>query len=442
MRKHYFIHLFSLLCLIAANASAQNIDTTTLNTLFKTIEHNDEGSGSVAVLKDGELIYQNAYGFADYTNQIKANPQTKFRIGSITKTFTASLIMAAIEEGKLTLDTKLSKFYPDFHQSEQITIANLLRHRSGLYNFTNAPEYALYMNQEKSKAEMLEIMRKNENTFEPGAKHEYSNTGYVLLTFILEDIYDIPFETLLKQRIIKPLDLERTSFEATINASNNEAYSYAKTTEWLKVPETNMTVPLGAGAISSTALATSQFFNALFNNEVVNEESLSQMTQMEDNYGFGLFKMPYNDRWLIGHTGGIDGFQSVTCYYPEDKLTITILCNAVSYSRNEILIAILSSYFDDPFEVPDFKDAITLTKPQIAPYAGVYKSDDFPLDITISVEENQLLAQATGQSAFPLSPVDESTFVFKAAGIKIVFNKEKETLTLNQAGRSFILYKQ
>jgi len=421
---------------------AQEINQDKLDNFFNAIEENDEGAGSVAIMKNGELVYQNTYGFIDYENDIKPTPNTKYRIGSITKTFTATLIMMAVEEGKLDLKEKLSTYYPDFEKSDSITVSHLLQHRSGLYNFTNSPFFATYMTQEKSKDEMLKILLSGESSFNPGQQHEYSNTGYVLLSFILEDIYGKSFATLLNEKIIEPLDLKRTSFENTIDSTDNEAFSYAKTTEWVKAPVTHMSITLGAGGISSTAVETSKFFEALFSGNLVSEESLDLMTSMTDNYGYGLFRMPYNNQWLIGHTGGIDGFQSVSCYNQADKLSVTVLCNAVSYSRNDILLGLLNSYYNNPYEIPDFKATVSLSEDKLAPYVGLYTSESFPLDIDIKLINGSLQAQATGQSAFPLNPIDEKTFVFKPAGIKMSFDSEKNELNLEQAGRSFILTKE
>jgi len=438
-----YLSILAISCLLnLCQLNAQQLDSAKLNVFFDAIEINDEGSGSVCVMLDGKPIYKRAYGSKDYENDIAPDEQTQYRIGSITKTFTASLIMMAVEEQKLTLDTRLSDFYPQFDKSDSITISHLLRHRSGLYNFTNSPGYALYMAQKKTKAEMLEIMEAGENQFSPGTAHEYSNTGYVLLSFILEDIYDKSYKDLLYTRIFNPLGLRRTVFENQINADENEAFSYYKTTEWSKAPIANMSIPMGAGGISSTAAETSQFFHALFSEELVSANSLEKMTSMVDNYGFGIFEIPFYDKTLLGHTGGIDAFQAVSVYDMKEKLSVTVLCNAVSYARNDILIALLSAYYGRAYEIPDFKAVLVLTKDQMRPYEGTYKSDTFPLAIDVKLNNEVLEAQATGQSAFPLTAIDETTFEFKPAGIKMIFNKEVKTLTLNQAGREFVLLKE
>jgi CubicO group peptidase (beta-lactamase class C family) len=437
------VKIVLLLTLFSAQfLNAQEINRDKLDKFFSAIEENNEGSGSVAIMKDDKLLYQNTYGFKNYEDSLRPTVNTQFRIGSITKTFTATLIMMAVEEGKLELNNKLSTYYPDFENSDSITITHLLQHRSGLYNFTNSPFFATYMTQEKTKEEMLTILQSGETQFQPGEKYEYSNTGYVLLSFILEDVYNQPFEELLNEKIIEPLNLERTAFEKTINIDDNEALSYIKTTEWIKAPVTNMSITMGAGAISSTAVETCKFFEYLFSGKLVSENSLAKMTAMTDNYGYGLFSMPYNNDFVIGHTGGIDGFQAVSCYNPDDGLSVTVLCNAVSFSRNDILLALLNAYYNKPYEIPDFKATVNVPEETLKAYVGLYTSESFPLDIEIKLVEGLLQAQATGQSAFPLTATDDSTFVFKPAGIKMIFDSPKNELKLEQAGRAFTLTKE
>lgn len=423
--------------------SAQDYDKSKADSLFQSIEDNDEGMGSVAVLKDGELLYQRAYGFANLDSQQKNNPNTLFRIGSISKTYTATLIMKAVEEGLLKLDDKLEKFYPDFQNASEISISQLLQHRSGIYNFTNSPFYVQYMTESKSKSELLEILLSTENSFEPGEKFEYSNTGYVLLSYILEDIYEEPYGDILNQKIVSPLNLDKTYFGEAIDSTSNEAFSYFRTGKWEMSPETYLSIPMGAGGITATAEDVALFYEALFNGDLLKESSFEKMKKLKDGFGYGLFEMPYYDEKILGHTGGIDGFQSVAVHFGKENLTAVVLCNAVSYRRNEILLGVLSAYFGNQFEIPDFKPKVVVHRADMIGFEGAYSTENFPLKITISVSENnQLMAQATGQSAFPLTAIDRYNYKFDPAGIKIIFDAENPQLTLEQNGRKFILQKE
>ena len=413
---------------------AQNFNKSRIDSLLLKLEVKDEGMGSITVLEQGQVLYSKGYGYANLAEKRKNNSETVFRIGSISKTFTASLVLFAVEEGKLNLDDRLNEFYPAFENAENITISHLLQHRSGLYNFTNSPDYLNYMSDEIEKQELLTILQKGGSSFEAGIKFEYSNTGYVLLSYILEDLYDKSFEKLLEDKIVKPLGLKQTYFGKEIATAENEALSYYKAAEWIQSPETNLSIPMGAGGISSTPTEIAKFFEALFNGKLVNEDSFEKMTELNESFGMGLFSMPYHDREILGHTGGIDGFQTVTVHFEEEHMTAVIFCNAVSYRRNDILLAVLAAYFDKEFEIPTFEPVLKLSASDMLPFEGIFASSTFPMKITVSIQGEQLMGQATGQSAFPLTPLTENSFEFKAAGVKITFNDGGESMILEQAG--------
>jgi CubicO group peptidase (beta-lactamase class C family) len=248
---------------------------------------------------------------------------------------------------------------------------------------------------------------------------------------------------ILKEKILSPLELEQTYFGKAINQSANESVSYIRTAQWEISAETNMMIPMGAGGITATAKDVALFYEALFNGEILEESSFEKMKEIKDGFGYGLFEMPYYDEKILGHTGGIDGFQSVAVHFESEDLTVALLCNAVSYRRNDILLGLLAAYFGKEFEIPDFKPNIVLKREELTGFEGVYSSDSFPLKITISISDNnQLMAQATGQSAFPLTPIDQYNFKFDPAGVKIIFDSEYSQLTLEQGGMKFNLKKE
>ncbi|BBO28418.1 hypothetical protein AltI4_28060 [Alteromonas sp. I4] len=180
--------LLSSLLLFIVTTSACAFDRAKLDAYLATIDANDKAMLSLAITKDGKPVYQRAIGFADIASQKKANPDTLYRIGSITKVFTSVMIFQLIDEGKLSLTTPLAQFYPDVKNASDITIAMLLSHRSGLHNFTNVPDYVEYMTQPKTKQDMLSIIETMDSDFPPGSQASYSNSGYVLLGYILEDV--------------------------------------------------------------------------------------------------------------------------------------------------------------------------------------------------------------------------------------------------------------
>jgi len=439
MKKNILI-LFIFTISIQAGLS-QTVDTLKLNNYFKSLDSNNKFMGSVALMKNGKIIYKNQIGYSDIETQKKQNENTKYRIGSISKTFTSVLVFKAIEEGKLDLDKTINSYFPNIKNSNSITISNLLNHRSGIHNFTDDKEYLEYNTKPKDEIEMLSIIAKSDSDFEPNSKSEYSNSNYVLLSYILEKTYNKTFSEILTDKIVNPIKLNNTSFGGKINLENNESNSYSYNGKWKKQTETDMSIPLGAGGIISTPSDLLKFSEALFNCKIISKNSLSQMEKLKDNYGMGLFKMPFYDKYSFGHTGGIDGFSSVFGYFPKENSAFALTSNGTNYDNNEISIALLSVLFNKPFEVPSFKN-YELTPKDLDKYLGIYSSPSFPLKITITKLENILFAQATGQSAFNLDAIEKDKFEFKQAGIILEFDSNNRQMTLKQGGGIFKLTKE
>ena len=198
-----------------------------------------------------------------------------------------------------------------------------------------------------------------------------------------------------------------------------------------------MSIPLGAGAIVSNTADLLSFIESLFDGKIISAGNLQKMKTIRDGFGRGIFSVPFHDKTGFGHTGGIDGFQSVLYYFPKEKVGIIVLSNASSYSLNELVVAGLSACFNVPFEIPSFK-TITLESENLDPFLGEYSSKDIPLKITITKEGSTLIAKATGQSAFPLEAISKNTFEFRAAGIVLEFNSEQKQMILQQGGGKFI----
>ena len=434
------VALLSIL-FVFASAEAQDLNTQKLDSLFDLVEKYDKMMGSVAISKNGENIYTRSIGYADVENKKKANENTKYRIGSITKTFTATIILQLIDEEKLTLNTTLDEFYPEVVNSSEITIQQLLNHHSGLFNFTSSENYLNINSNKFSKEELLALIKENGKVFEPGEKGEYSNTNYLLLTFIAEDIENQTFDAIVKKRIIKPLKLKNTQVGKVINSKKNEAYSYSrKMGTWKKERETHMSVPLGAGNIISTPTDIAKFYTALLDGKLLSAGSLLNMKIFEDSYGLGLFQLPYNEHRGYGHTGGIDGFSSMAGYFPSEKMAFVLTSNGSSINLNDIALVVLATYFNNPFELPTYEKEIIVNNNTLNLYEGVYTSDSFPLDITIRNEEGALTAQATGQSSFPLTPTSQNVFIFKPGGITVTF--KDHTLSLEQGEMVYEFAKQ
>jgi D-alanyl-D-alanine carboxypeptidase len=443
-----------LLFICIFNVSAQSFDTAKLDKYLAALDENEKAMFSLAVVEDGKPVYENSIGYADLATKKEANKHTQYRIGSITKVFTSVMIFQLIEEGKLSLDTTLAGFYPNIRNADKITISMLLSHRSGIHNFTNKPEFSQYMTSPKSKGEMIEIIEALESDFKPGSQTRYSNSGYLLLGFIIEDITKATYAHQLKQRITMPLNLTRTIYGGAIDVKRNQANSYKPISSgWAPASLSDMSIPHGAVAIVSTPTEVATFLSALFSDKLVSAESLSKMKEINQGLGRGLFQFPFYDKKAYGHNGTIDGFNSVVAYFADDNVAFGLTANGLNYSLNDINIAVLSIYYGLDYKIPDFSASpVELTKEDLAKYEGVFASKELPLKITLKVKSGSLTAQATGQKAFNLTPYSELEFRFSLAGIVLMFESggnegdssdiDYTTFELQQGGGKYVFTRE
>jgi len=440
--KNTIFRAILLIALSFGTVYAQNFDKPKLDRLLDTLAHKEKAMGSLTLSKNGKVIYSRAIGYSSISENGKkpSTTLTKYRIGSISKMFTTTMIFQLVEEGKLKLATTLDTWFPTIPNANKITIGNLLNHRSGIHNFTNDPDYQTYMTQPKTQAEMIAIIAKNAADFQPNEKAAYSNSNFVILGFIIEKITKQPYAVNLKQRITSKIGLANTYYGGKTNVENNECYSFQYVGSWKQMPETDMSIPGGAGAVVSTPTDLTKFIEALFSLKLVSQNSLDQMKTITEGFGMGMFQIPFYTKKAYGHNGGIDGFGSNLAYFPEDSLSIAYCTNGVVFPMNDILIGVLSICFGREYSIPTF-NSVALNPEELDKYPGIYSSTQLPLKITITKNNAILIAQATGQSSFPLEATEKDKFKFDAAGVVLEFNTVKNEMTLKQGGGVFIFTK-
>ena len=431
--RSFFSFLFVL---FSATSFAQEQKFLTLDSLFQILDLNNRFMGSLSISENGKVTYSKTIGKADLASGKSSDKLTKYRIGSISKMFTACLIFQAIEENKLSLKQNINRFFPKITSAKEISIGNLLNHRSGIHNYTNDTSYFNYYTTLKSQKEMLEIIQASGSDFKSNSKAEYSNSNYILLSFILEKIYKKSYEELLDIKIIQPQGLKNTYFGKKLELEKNECASYRFSGKWELEKETNSSVSLGAGGIVSTTEDLLFFISNLFAGKIINTASLEQMTKLEDGYGMGIFPVPFYDKKGFGHTGGIDGFSSFLYIFPEEKISIALTSNGSRFNNNDIAIAALSDCFDKPFTLPSFY-AVELTSADLDKYLGSYANPEIPIKISITKDYLSLIAQATGQPSFTLELIGKDSFEFSPAGVEIQFIPQKNLLILKQGGGEF-----
>lgn len=430
----------SLVVLFSSTFYAQEADFKKLDQYFDLLEKNNRFMGSVSLAKNGKIIYERNIGYADVENKIKSDLNTKYRIGSISKTFTAVLVLKAIEEKKLSLSQTLDKFFPQIKNSEKISISDLLYHRSGINNFTDRQDYLNWNTFAKSEKEMLDIIIKGGIDFQPNTKSEYSNSNYLLLSYILEKVYNEKFSNLLNDKIVKVLKLKNTYLGTRIRTNFQEAYSYKFVQQFELEQETDMSIPIGAGAVVSNPKDLTIFAEGLFNGKLISKKSLKLMKTVNGSFGMGLFVLPFYDKLGYGHTGGIDGFSSIFGYFEKDKIAYALNSNGTRMNNNDISIAVLSAAYGKSFDLPSF-ESIQLTSEDLDVYLGEYSSAAIPINIKITKSGNSLIAQGSGQPSITLESSSKHTFRFDQADLLMVFDPEKNEMTLKQAGGVFLFKK-
>lgn len=445
MKINQIYSLGIVACMLTLTACSQKpadekFDAVRLDEFLSFLAENDKAMGSLSITQDGKEVYQKAIGYATVEDGTPASPNTRYRIGSITKVLTATLTMKLVESGKLTLETTLDQYYPAVKNADQITIEMLLRHRSGVFSITEATDYTSWMEQPITRAELLDKIYGYESAFEPGSKAAYSNSNYILLTFILQDIYEKPYDQILQEELFEPLSLKNISHGTFIESTDARSYTWQG--GWEPATDTHPSVPLGAGGVSGNALAINTFLRALIEGEILSTETVNQMKQLKDGFGIGLFQVPFYDKRAFGHTGGIDGFQSNAFYFPEEKVGVTYLSNGVVMPINDLLIGVLSIYFGVPYTFPEFTPALEVSASDLDAYLGIYSSPDFPLKVTITKDGNTLIGQATGQPSFPLEAYETHKFRFDQAGLKLIFTPVDSTMVLQQGGGEFVLKRE
>ncbi|MDT9599935.1 serine hydrolase domain-containing protein [Sphingosinicella rhizophila] len=310
----------------------------------------------VAVYKDGSPLLVKGYGSADLEMSVPVTNDSVFRIGSVTKQFTAVALLQLQEAGKLSIDDTLSKYYPNYPRGGDITIRQMLNHTSGLYNYTSQEDYmkadAMVHRSTEEYVDYFSKMKKTQD-FEPGTSWMYSNTAYYILGAIVEKVEGKPLGAVFQERFFGPLGMTRTAIddENDIVAGRVEGYAADGPGKFKNATFISMTAPGGGGAMRSTASDLARWNAALFGGKLLKPASFAAMTapgKLKDGqnsgiaiaklagmgmpaveYGFGLMTQTVDGHAKVAHGGGINGFNAQLAEYPKDRLTVAVLSNTI-----------------------------------------------------------------------------------------------------------------
>jgi CubicO group peptidase (beta-lactamase class C family) len=396
--------------------------------------------GSLILTKDGEAMYSRAFGYS----QIKGGErkplttETKFRIASITKMYTAVMIFQLIEEGKLRPTDTLDKFFPQIPNAAKITIGHMLTHRSGIHDMEADGTWG---KQARTKEEVLARIAQGQPDFEPDAMHRYSNAGYVLLGYIVEKVDGKSYQEALKARITSRIGLKDTFLgTGNLDPAKNEALSYRYAGGWREAAELDFSVPGGAGAIVSTPADMAKFIQALFDGKLVSAGSLQQMRTMREAEGMGMEEFSFGGKTLYGHTGGTGSSGAWLAYLPEEKLAFAYTTNAKIYPVRDIVSGVFDIYWNRPFQVPTF-EAFAVSAEVLDRYVGTYSIAGAPAKLTISRQGTTLYFQPPGQSAVPIEATAEDKFKIEPF-VVFEFDATKGEMTIIRAGQKRVFVKE
>jgi CubicO group peptidase (beta-lactamase class C family) len=424
---------------------AQSPDKAKLDQFFDRLAEKNKAMGSLTIAKDGKVVYTRAIGYSQI-NGTEKKPLTeanRFRIGSITKMFTAAMILQLVEEGKLKLTDTLDKFFPQVPNAKKITIAQILAHRSGIHDSILDPNLRPASGKSAvTKDELLTIISKGAPDFEPDAKHRYSNSGYLLLGIIIEKLTGKSYGEALRERITSRIGLNDT-YTATgnIDVNKNESLTYFYLGgDWKQVPETHPSILFSAGSIVSTPSDLAKFIQALFDLKLISQESLAAMKTIRDGDGLGMEPFTFAGKTFYGHTGGGDNYGAWLAYLPEEKLAVAYTTNAKVYPVRDIVSGVVDIYYNKPFTIPAL-ESIAVSPEVLDKYVGVYSSPEAPVKFTITRNGATLFFQPPGQSAVPLEATAQDKFQIEGA-VVIEFDAAKNQMIIKRRGGERVFTKE
>ena len=303
--------------------------------------------GATLVARRGVVLTDRAYGFANAEWDVPSTTATKFRIGSMSKQFTAVALLLLEEQGKLSVDDPLSKYLPDIPAAwAPITLHQLLTHSSGIPDIVLFPEFPSLRPLPTTLEMTFARLKDKPLDFAPGAKFQYSNSGYIVLALVIQRLTGQPYESVLQERVLDRVGLRDTGNDANRMLLRQRASGYVALTPIPQTPPgtpppvpttsasirnadfVDMSVPVGAGALFTTTGDLLRWEQALFGGAILTSTSVTKMTTAyPGNYGYGLFIGQYDGLRQIGHGGSINGFLSSMTYFPDLDVVVVVLSN-------------------------------------------------------------------------------------------------------------------
>ena len=379
------------------------------------INENQLVGASVGVMRHNEVIFARGYGYADLDNKVEATEHTVYQVGSITKQFTALAIMVLVEQGKVNLNDIMLDYLPNYPQRDhKVTIDQLLNHTSGIKSYTDIEKFWEISERDLSREEIVDLFSSEPVEFSPGENYQYNNSGYYLLGLIIENVSGMRYADFLKANVWQPLEMFDTHYLGKNKNVENLATGYDhKDNEFVLARPLGMDNPFSGGSLGSSVLDLLKWQTALNENQLISRQSYNKMIEpglltggKHTTYGYGFFMSNLNGHRKIEHGGTINGFRAQLSYYPDDGLTVTVLCNHNSAPQAQLESQISRLMLG----IPETRiQEIHLSESERQLYTGNYKwcSTMAPVPFPVSVAEGTLRV-----SGRPLRAIGNHTFVF------------------------------
>jgi len=402
---------------------------------------------AVLVARDGKILFEKGYGYACLAHEVPVTPSTKFRIGSITKQFTATAVLRLQEDGKLSVRDKLAKFIPDYPRGDEVTIEHLLTHTSGIHSYTSKPGFFETVTVPITPEKLIESFRNDAYDFDPGEQWLYNNSGYFLLGHIIAKVSGRSYGEFLRDQLFEPLGMRATGVHDSraILAHEATGYSYEKG-KFKKALNWDMSRAGGAGALYSTVEDLYRWNEGIFNGRVLSQASREaaftpvkvSSGKKEHPYGYGWGLGPHRGLEVISHAGGLHGFLSYLARYPGADFTVVALtnCSPAPPELNPTAVAQRIAVYFLWSKMKPRKARVVAKGIDAAVYDRYVGRYDYGSAVlTVTRKGEHLFARLGRQRAFEIFPRSETVFFWKAVDAEITFVKDRDGKVLHAVHR-------
>ena len=415
--------------LLSSTASAQTIDPRFDEYMNATVKLG-RFNGYVLVARDGKTIFGKGYGMANFEEDVPVTPQTKFRLASITKGFTAMALMLLQEKGKLNLQDSVCKFLGDCPDVwKPVTVRHLLNHTSGIPDYAAAPDFMRMISLRLTNDELIARFKDKPLQFAPGENFAYSNSNYILLGQIIEKVSGQPYAVFLRENIFAPLNMRNSGYDDNSALLKHRANGYINQPGGIiNAPFMDMSNAYAAGGLYSTAEDLLLWNQALDAGRLVSKKSLEEIfTPGKGGVGYGWFINRDSNRLVIFQGGLNSGFAASVFRYPEERACVILLNNFENAAPflpriGRDLTAIL---FNEKYELPGESIAVKVDAKIYNAYIGEY---DFGQNriIKITKEGDKLFAEGGRTPKSEMFAESETRFFLKIADVRFSFEKDSE----------------